>query len=89
MDGTHEMPCYQRSSTCQISVYIRTQTSFQGDTSVVVLFVLCLGVLFFVMLAPYICYHILVKLRYLSGHLLGNSCSFGLLNVVMVLVPYC
>ena len=44
---------------------------------------------FFVLLAPYVCNHILVKLRQLSGHLLGNSCSFGLLNVFMVLVPYC
>ena len=33
--------------------------SFQGDTSVVVLFVLCLGVKkVFVLLAPYVCFHI-------------------------------
>ena len=29
----------------------------------VVLFVLCLGVEIFVLLAPYVCFHILVKLR--------------------------
>ena len=29
-----------------------------------VLIVLCLGVYFFVLLAPYVCYHILVKFRY-------------------------
>ena len=46
--------------------------AFQVDTSVVVLFVLCLGILFvlclgvqniFVLLAPYVCLHILVKLK--------------------------
>ena len=26
----------------------------------------------FVLLAPYVCYHILVKFRYLSGHLFGK-----------------
>ena len=36
---------------------------FKGDTFVVVLIALCLGVYFFVLLAPYVCYHILVKLR--------------------------
>ena len=35
----------------------------------VVLIVLCLGI-FFVLLAPYVCYHILAKFRKLSGHLL-------------------
>ena len=29
----------------------------------VVLFVLCLGVSIFVLLAPYVCFHILVKFR--------------------------
>ena len=39
----------------------------------VVLIVLCLGVYFFVLLAPYVhvCHHILVKFRKMSGHLLG------------------
>ena len=32
--------------------------SFQGDTSVVVLIVLCLCVKIFVLLAPYVCYRI-------------------------------
>ena len=32
--------------------------SFKGDTSVVVLFVLCLGVSVFVLLVPYVCFHI-------------------------------
>ena len=33
-----------------------TRKAFQGDTSVVVLIVLCLGD--FVLFAPYVCYHI-------------------------------
>ena len=52
--------------------------SFQGDTSVVVLIVLCLGVEFFVLFLPYVCFDILVKFGSLSGLLLGNSCSLGL-----------
>ena len=32
--------------------------SFQGDTSVMVLIVLCLGVKIFVLFVPYICFHI-------------------------------
>ena len=42
--------------------------------------VLCIGVYFFVLFAPYVCYHILVKL----ATNLANSCSFGLRNVFMV-----
>ena len=36
----------------------------------VVLIVLNLGFYIFVLLAPYVCYHILVKFRWLSGYLL-------------------
>ena len=32
-------------------------------TSVVLLIVFCLGVKFFVLFAPYVCFHILVKFR--------------------------
>ena len=46
-----------KTALCFGLVYEHT---FQGDTSVVVLFVFCLGVLF-VLLAPYVCFIVLVK----------------------------
>ena len=33
--------------------------------------VLCFGVECFVLFAPYVCFHILLKFAYLSGRLLG------------------
>ena len=55
-----------RLGTCKIDLslpVILYYWSFQGDTSVVVLFVLFLGVFFCVLFAPYVFYHILVKFR--------------------------
>ena len=56
----------------------------------VVLFVLCLGVSVFVLLVPYVCFHILVKFRQLSGHLMGKKllirdfCHFHLAYFICV-----
>ena len=46
------------------SNFVLLTDRFKAITSVVVLFVLCLGVLkMFVLFAPHICFHVLVKLR--------------------------
>ena len=49
-----------------------------------VLIVLCFGVF-----APYVRFHILLKLGLLSGRLLGNSYSLGLRYVLYLEVPDC
>ena len=43
-----------------------------------VLVVLCYGIEFFVLFAPYVRFHILVKFVLLGGRQLGNSCVLGL-----------
>ena len=45
----------------KLNKYMKTYIGFQGDTYVVVIFVSCLGVQIFVLFAPYVCSHILVK----------------------------
>ena len=54
-----------------------------------VLLVLCLGVDFYLLFVPYVCVHILVRFRLLSGGLLGNSCSLGLQCVFLVQLSNC
>ena len=58
--------------------------SFQGDTSVVVLVVLCFGVEFLCCLSLMCVFIFLVQFGLLSGRLLGNSCSLALRHIFMV-----
>ena len=58
--------------------------SFQGDTSVVVLIVLCFGVEFLCCLSRMYVFIFLVQFGKLSDRLLENCCSLGLHHVFMV-----
>ena len=52
-----EVPRSRIKSLDNISLIVMVKSIHQ-TLSVVVLFVLCLGVIFFVLLAPYVCFHI-------------------------------
>ena len=50
-----------RLGTCKLILSLPVMfyyCAFEGDTSVVVLLVLCLGVQIFALFAPYVCFHI-------------------------------
>ena len=66
---------------------VKIWISFQGNTSVVVPFVLCFGVEFLCCLYLMYVFIFLFKFGYMSGRQLGNSCSLGLRLLLIAAFP--